>query len=110
MVSSYYQSLPLAPEDICRQPAMPQSCAVNDTRKTYHFNQEWKTCDVSQDGCLEHLSDFKTKLDCLQICSGKTLRAFTKDQDARKFKKKTDFLKKQFYVKTKESHSKVSMT
>ena len=68
---------------------MPQSCVAKGTRKTYHFNHEWKTCDDSQDGCLEHLSDFKTKLDCLQMCSGKTLGVFTKDQNERKFKNKT---------------------
>ena len=74
MVSTYYQLLPLALEDICRQPAMPQSCSVKGTKETYRFNQEWKTCEVTHNGCLEHLNDFKTKLDCLQMCSGKTLK------------------------------------
>ena len=49
----------------------------------YQFDQERKTC-VAQSGCLEHFSIFKTKLECLEMCSGKLLILLIQNQQIKK--------------------------
>lgn len=76
----------LAPEEICYySSSKPKSCAIEDEREMYQFDQEGKTC-VVQSGCLEHFSTFKTKLECLEMCSGKLLTLLIQNQQSKKLK------------------------